>query len=70
MDTNGERIRAKVKALEAAGVGPEQVDLAMRTSADLNTVLGNARMDRDGLSMKEVYKAFADSAGSGKAAPQ
>ena len=69
MDSDGNRIKAKVKALEAAGIGPEQVDLAVRTSASLATILENTPMDRDGLSMKEVYTEFAGSTGPGRTTP-
>ena len=70
MDPDGNMARAKVKELEAAGIGPEQVDLALKTSAGLAAILENTQTDRDGLSMKEVYAAFADGAGSGQAVPQ
>ena len=58
--------KTKAKTLQAAGIEPEQVELAMDTSAGLRDHLGKAKAGQDDLGIREVFAAFAASAASGK----
>ena len=62
MNSDPDQTRAVAGRLRAAGIRPEQVELALRTSTDLLAVLDKAPADPDGPSVREVYAAVADAA--------